>query len=87
MNIDYFNKDFYNQNTAYVISSYQPVKDASDLLRQAIKSILKFRDKKGDKVNLSEAISQLFCSSTESKTRRTGKGDKTETFNLDSISL
>jgi hypothetical protein len=45
VNIDYFNKDFYNQNTAYIIASYQPVKDASDLLRQAIKSILKFRDK------------------------------------------
>ena len=35
--------DKYNNDIAYVITSYQPNKDASDLLRNAIESILKNR--------------------------------------------
>lgn len=45
MNLDYFTKSYKTQNTAYVIASYQPVKEASSLLRIALRSIMKFKDK------------------------------------------
>ena len=44
MNVDHLDKLFNDQSIAFVIASYQPSKEASDLLRKAIKSILKYKD-------------------------------------------